>query len=123
MPIHIGRKIKEIFYKSRIRVYEFANGINKSRNVIYYIFKQETIDTGLLQKIGEVLNHDFFPYYIKDDFNLNEESAGYMTKAKLLERISELEEELRECHEKLEHSKKEAKYLKKINALLEKKRK
>ena len=92
MPIHIGRKIKEIFYKSRIRVYEFANGINKSRNVIYYIFKQETIDTGLLQKIGEVLNHDFFPYYIKDDFNLNEERAAYMTNAKLLERISELEE-------------------------------
>ena len=42
---------------------EFASLINRDRQVIYDIFKRESIDTELLQQISKVLNHDFFAYY------------------------------------------------------------
>src|SRR3954466_6617207 len=61
--IHIGKKIKEVWKSSRLKGTEFAALINKDRQVIYDIFERETIDTGLLQNISKVLNHDFFTYY------------------------------------------------------------
>lgn len=61
--VHIGKKIKEVLTQSRLKKTEFADLINISRTVVYDIFKRETIDTGLLQTISKVLNHDFFGYY------------------------------------------------------------
>jgi len=61
--IHIGKKIKEIWKISRLKGTEFASLINRDRQVIYDIFDRETIDTGLLQTISTVLEHDFFSYY------------------------------------------------------------
>jgi len=119
---HIGERIKEVFYEKRLRAGEFAEGINKSRNVVYNIFKGRTIDTGLLHKIGEVLEHDFFQYYRSGDNLLLEEQSSYLTKNNLLEKITELEDDLEKCKSKLEQSQKEATYLKKINELLESKK-
>ncbi|HOZ86449.1 MAG TPA: helix-turn-helix transcriptional regulator [Bacteroidia bacterium] len=83
MPkIHIGKKIKEIWKKSRLKGTEFASLINRDRQVIYDIFKRESIDTELLQHISKVLNHDFFVYYsaepqvLKDPVN----KFGFATK-------------------------------------------
>jgi hypothetical protein len=83
MPkIHIGKKIKDVWRKSRLKGTEFASLINRDRQVIYDIFKRESIDTELLQQISKVLNHDFFVYYsteplvIKDPVN----KFGYATK-------------------------------------------
>lgn len=42
---------------------EFGRRINQSRVNVYSIFKRKSIDTGLLAKIGQVLEHDFFLYY------------------------------------------------------------
>jgi hypothetical protein len=64
--IHIGKKIKEVWRKSRLKGTEFASMINRDRQVIYDIFKRESIDTELLQQISKVLNHDFFSYYSGD---------------------------------------------------------
>ncbi len=63
MDGHIGKKIKTVFDKKGLTVSEFARRINKSRENVYNIFKRETIDTGLLQKISDVLEHDFFAHY------------------------------------------------------------
>ena len=63
MTIHIGNKIKQVFDKKGMTVSEFGRRINKSRENVYSIFKRKTIDTGLLQKISDVLEHDFFQYY------------------------------------------------------------
>jgi hypothetical protein len=83
MPkIHIGKKIKDVWRKSRLKGTEFASLINRDRQVIYDIFKRESIDTELLQQISKVLKHDFFAYYlgeplvIKDPIN----KFGYATK-------------------------------------------
>jgi transcriptional regulator with XRE-family HTH domain len=84
--IHIGKKIKEVVIQSRLKKTEFADLINISRTVVYDIFKRETIDTALLQKISNVLKHDFFNYYQKHELpvvNDNTENYGYATKEEL----------------------------------------
>ena len=58
--IHIGQQIKAVLETKGISVTEFAKRINKSRENIYSIFNRKTIDTGLLTKISEVLEFDFF---------------------------------------------------------------
>lgn len=61
--LHIGKKIKQVLDKSPMSVVEFAKSIHLTRNGAYKVFEKETIDTGQLQAIGKVLNHDFFAYY------------------------------------------------------------
>ena len=61
--IDIGKQIKEVFDEKGFTVAEFARRINKSRENIYSIFNRKTIDTGLLLKISEVLEYDFFKIY------------------------------------------------------------
>lgn len=63
MAIHVGKKIKEEVYRQNIPVITFAKKINRTRNVVYDIFERESIDTDLLNKIGKVLNCDFFSMY------------------------------------------------------------
>ena len=83
MPkIHIGKKIKDVWRKSRLKGTEFASLINRDRQVIYDIFKRESIDTELLQQISKVLNHDFFLYYSADPLVLKDPANkfGFATK-------------------------------------------
>ncbi len=61
--MHIGSEIHKVFSKSGIRVTTFAKSINTVRVNVYQIFKRPDINTALLQKIGKVLNHNFFEYY------------------------------------------------------------
>jgi hypothetical protein len=58
--IHIGQQVKLILETKGISVTEFARRINKSRENVYSIFTRKSIDTGLLSKISEVLEYDFF---------------------------------------------------------------
>ena len=59
MSIHIGQRIKEeLERQGRSKVW-LAQAINRSRTVCYNIFKNPTIDTGLLIQISKALNHDF----------------------------------------------------------------
>ncbi|MFN6944995.1 MAG: hypothetical protein ACK4ND_08590 [Cytophagaceae bacterium] len=109
--VHIGNKIKEEVNRQRVSINKFAEQINKSRTVVYDIFERETIDTGLLLRISEVLEHDFFRYYHLSSTDLNEPSAEYKSMKMKMEEIS------RELNE----AQKEILYLKKINTLLEEK--
>jgi len=88
--IHIGKKIKEVVAQSRYGVTQFADLINKSRTVVYDIFERDTLDTGLLQQISKVLNHNFFKYYNHDLLTtLKEEKSGYLSQVELLTALSE----------------------------------
>ena len=42
---------------------ELGNLINTSKQNVYGIYKRRTIDTGLLKKISEALDRDFFELY------------------------------------------------------------
>jgi len=104
--IHIGRKIKEVLDKTPISVVDFAKSINLTRNGAYKVFEKETIDTGQLQTISKVLNHDFFNYYEQNISSVKENKAeyGYATKSevadlahailKLTKAVERIEEQL-----------------------------
>lgn len=56
----IGQLIKERIDAQNLQVTEFAKMIGTERSNVYNIFERESIDTGLLKKIGQVLHYDFF---------------------------------------------------------------
>jgi hypothetical protein len=88
--IHIGHKIKEVLDQSRYSITEFAALINRSRTVAYNIFERDTLDTGLLQQISKVLEHNFFRYLSQDlPVVIQEEKMNYMTQVELLTVLSE----------------------------------
>lgn len=88
--IHIGKKIKEVVDQSRFSITEFAALINKSRTVVYDIFERDTLDTGLLDQIGKVLNHNFFRYYNQELQSMSkEEKSVYMSQLELIASLSE----------------------------------
>lgn len=86
--IHIGKKIKEVLDKMPLSVVDFAKRINLTRNGAYKVFEKETIDTGQLQTISKVLNHEFFAYYEGTEvgaFKENKSEYVYATKDELEE--------------------------------------
>ncbi|MBQ7448917.1 MAG: XRE family transcriptional regulator [Paludibacteraceae bacterium] len=64
--MHIGHIIENEFHRQGRRVQWFAEQLCCDRTNVYAIFKRETIDTGLLLRISQLLNHDFFTYYSQD---------------------------------------------------------
>jgi transcriptional regulator with XRE-family HTH domain len=59
----IGQEIKKIVKKRGFTVEELASALNVSKPNIFDIYRRETIDTGLLERLCKVLNHNFFQYY------------------------------------------------------------
>jgi hypothetical protein len=121
MAIHVGKKIKEEVRKQNFSVTLFAKKINRSRNVVYDIFKRESIDTDLLNKIGKILNCDFFSMYSSQKeytqdhvkhFYVNDPPVAYGKNAELITALQQQNQTLQS----------EIEYLKKIITLLEAKK-
>lgn len=62
--IHIGNIIETELRKQERSVSWFARKIYCDRSTVYSIFQRQSIDTQMLLKISQVLNHNFFEYYI-----------------------------------------------------------
>lgn len=62
MP-HIGNLIKEELDRQERTPTWLARKINCERPNVYYIFRQQSINTDLLLQISRALNVDFFRYY------------------------------------------------------------
>lgn len=119
--IHIGKKIREELYKQKISVIEFGKLINRSRNVVYDIFERESIDTGLLNKIGKVLKIDFFSIYsIQKEYSSSNTKSFHVSEPNTLYGKNQ-NEELKNLQKQVEILQTEINYLKKINSLLENK--
>lgn len=60
--MHIGKLIREVYDRQprTLTANRFADAINCRRANVYNIFSRPTIDTELLMRISQVLNHDFF---------------------------------------------------------------
>lgn len=86
MAVHIGNKIKQIFDKKGMTVSEFGRRINKSRENVYDIFRRKSIDTGLLEKISEVLEYDFFQHFT----SLQKEIKKLQEENRLLKELNAL---------------------------------
>jgi hypothetical protein len=112
MAVEIGHKIKEVFDHQNMKLTDFADELGTVRQNVYRIFKKRHLDTGLLLKISQVLNHNFFQYYISSS-----ETGDVFQVAELKKLSQENTEHLRQ----LELAKKEIDYLRKIIKLMEEK--
>ncbi len=109
MVVSIGKLIKDITERRGISKSELGRRLNMSPTNIHKIFKRETIDTGLLQKISEVLEYDFFSHYSSLKGYENPENPSILSEAQ-----AEYKKELQQFQEKVV-------MLEKINSLLEEK--
>jgi transcriptional regulator with XRE-family HTH domain len=103
--VQIGPKVQEVFESRNMKLSDLADQLGTVRQNVYRIFKKKDLDTGLLIKISEVLDHNFFHYYQTPD-----EGAG-----------QPLDKEVAELNSQLDLAKKEIDYLKKIILLMEEK--
>jgi len=65
--IHIGQIIRTAVKNKKMTVTGFAQSINCTTRNVYKIFDKESVDTGLLEKIGRALNQNFFVHYLKSE--------------------------------------------------------
>ena len=56
----IGQEIKRIVKKRGMTVEELALALNVSKPSIFDIYRRESIDTGLLERLCKVLQYNFF---------------------------------------------------------------
>lgn len=59
-PIHIGKIIEQELRRQERTVTWLSRKLHCDRRNVYDIFTREYIDTGLLYRISQVLNTDFF---------------------------------------------------------------
>lgn len=82
MEIHIGKLIKEQLEISPLTKSEFAKKIDKFPQNINDVFSKKSIDTDLLIKISDALNHDFFKYYRSESFSRTEDYTSPIEPSK-----------------------------------------
>jgi len=68
--IHIGNIIEQVFRDQGRSPSWLAKQLHCDRTNVYNIFKRESIDTALLVRISNILQHNFLKYY---DNELNKE--------------------------------------------------
>ena len=69
MAIHIGKEIQSEMQRQDRGASWLAEKLHCDRTNVYNIFKRDGIDTILLQRIGAVLNRNFFLLYCQEDIN------------------------------------------------------
>lgn len=112
MTVEIGHKIREVFDHQSMKLTDFADELGTVRQNVYRIFKKRHLDTGLLLKISQVLNHNFFQYYVAPT-----EAVSAQSSRETLRLASEVSDYQRQ----LDLAKKEIDYLRKIIKLMEEK--
>lgn len=103
--VEIGAVIQDVFEKRNMKLSDLADQLGTVRQNVYRIFKKKDLDTGLLTKISEVLDHNFFHYYKTPEGTVNHP----------------LDLELADSKAQLELARREIDYLKKIIHLMEEK--
>ena len=104
---------------------EFGRRINTHRRNVYDIFNRESVDTALLMKISQILEHNFFETIIEESKTegktFAEATYNYPEKIKGEDKISQIEDENRQYQLEIEYLKQLIKEKDKIIFLLEKK--
>lgn len=108
--VHIGQQIKSRVEQKGMSKAELSRRLNMSSTNVHKIFKRQSIDTGLLEKLGEVLDYNFFQFYTSGAGTLSDPLIPYLSSTQV--------EQLRKENEEL---RKEINYLKEINQLLREK--
>ena len=90
----IGQLIEERVKSVNMDVTEFAKQIGRERTNVYNIFKRSRIDTGLLKKIGQVLEYDFFQHFLEPATIERIKMADIIRKSKVFIEIPLSEDEI-----------------------------
>jgi len=69
MP-HQGEIVQEVIKNSGISITRIVEELGITRPTIYRKFKDDTLDTKFVRRIGEIIGHDF-----SQDFTLSEQSS------------------------------------------------
>ena len=101
---HIGKLIEDVVRSQRWPIKEFASKLNTDRRNIYNIFNRESIDTSLLMKISELLNHNFFLYF---EPKINEPLKNQLIEEQLISKTNPPQQEISELKEKFNQMQKE----------------
>lgn len=109
----IGKLIEERVKTSKMSVAEFGRQINKERSNVYDIFKRSSIDTELLDLIGQVLKYDFFQHFLQQETVEKIRLSENIQKSKVLIEIELSDEEI----ENLNITEKVFKQIYKLNPL------
>lgn len=121
--IVIGQKIKEVFDSSGMKIGDFAEKLGMVRQNVYRIFERTHIDTSLLIKISQLLDHNFFQYYTKlivlEAPAVNQVQPTNSATVPTASAYNEVVNELSKTRIELELANKEIMYLKKIIDLME----
>lgn len=92
----IGQEVKKIVKKRGFTVEEMASALNVSKPNIFDIYRRQTIDTGLLERLCKVLNYNFFQYYA-DKYQTDYDKLllqSYQSKNELLSQLLQEKEEV-----------------------------
>jgi plasmid maintenance system antidote protein VapI len=69
MP-HQGEIVQDVIKNSGISITRIVEELGITRPTIYRKFKDDTLDTKFVKRIGEIIGHDF-----SQDFTINEQSS------------------------------------------------
>lgn len=69
--MHVGKKIKETLRNDGRSARWLADNIPCERTNVYNIFHRKSVDTRLLQRISEVMQHDFFSDLSAETFGVD----------------------------------------------------
>ena len=78
MMIHIGSEIEAELRRQGRGATWLAQRLHCDRTNVYNIFKREGIDTILLQRIGAVLNRNFFALYCPQADDVEENDSTHV---------------------------------------------
>jgi len=95
MEKKIGELIRARVDALNMDVKAFAKAIQKERSNVYDIFKRDSIDTKLLEKIGQVLQYDFFQDMLQESTIEKLRINQAAKKAKILVEIELSEDEIK----------------------------
>lgn len=92
----IGQEIKRIVKKRGMTVEELALALNVSKPNIFDIYRRESIDTGLLERLCKVLQYNFFKsFYQKYQSDEDKDViAMYKDQVEFLKSIIKEKEEM-----------------------------
>ena len=104
--MHVGKKVKELVKSKRLTNEEFAKIVDKHPKYVYQIFKQENINTELLQVIAAYFGVGMSYFFDENDnnqVNENSEQYGLSIHEKY---IKSLEHEIKRLNSELEEYRK-----------------
>jgi transcriptional regulator with XRE-family HTH domain len=100
MEIHMGQLLEKVIRKKGLNISKLAKAIGVDRRSVYNWFTEAQLKPGVLERIAEVIGHDFSsdvpkaiiknPELIEDDKELRDDEYWKDKYIDLLERYSDL---------------------------------